>query len=299
MFIADERLECMRTTDTTIKRAGSAIAVAFLLGVSGAARASADPGRPEGWDTKTVEVRSTYEEAVPETNGARCPGITAGQVDCRLHDSGDAYFTGTFEGTAHFELESVVLTTDERTTGGKSYYEGDGNQFDDVIVAGCGHGAFHMDESDGYIDFNQYDPVTNSAPGYNKWRIRAGSGTGDLVGLAGEGENHWTFYLNGYLPTAGPREGGKGLFTGTVTCNVPSSTDVRRAPDAASTRGASPSTVDTPAVLAADSRATDASPTLAATGSGTRLWTRWGAAMLLVGIALRVASAVPALDPRP
>ncbi len=161
---------------------------------------------------KTAQVYSTYDEPVPKSNGVSCPGISTAQPKCAIHDSGYAYFVGTFQGTAHYDLDSLIgLET-------KSRYEGDGNQFDDVIVDGCGHGTFHMDESDGYIDFGRYDPVTNSAPGYNRWRIRPDSGTGDLVGLAGEGENNWTFYLNGYLPTAGPREGGKGVFTGTVSC---------------------------------------------------------------------------------
>ncbi|MEY2569031.1 MAG: hypothetical protein QOE35_3560 [Actinomycetota bacterium] len=252
---------------------------------------------------KTVDVHSNYDEPAPETNGVRCPGITTGKVDCRLHDSGDAYFTGTFEGTAHFELESIVLTTDERTTGGKSYYEGDGNQFDDVVVAGCGHGAFHMDESDGYIDFNHYDPVTNSAPGYNKWSIRPGSGTGDLVGLAGEGENHWTFYLNGYLPTAGPRDGGKGLFTGSVTCPGPAQPAVLEthtqprssAAVAESPRGGSRSAVPPSDVLAArTSRVQPAAATshvpsaLSSTGAPMRAWLLWGVTLLLGGLATRL-----------
>jgi len=72
---------------------------------------------------------------------------------------------------------------------------------------------------EGYIDMTRFNPLTNSAPGYNKWRLRPGSGTGELTNLvSGQGENHWTVYFVG---TGGdPEKFGEGDFTGTVTCGL-------------------------------------------------------------------------------
>jgi hypothetical protein len=84
-------------------------------------------------------------------------------------------------------------------------------------VQGCGSGTYILDDSDGYIDMTQYNPVTDSAPGFNRWTFRPGSGTGELTNLvSGSGVNNWTFHLSGSLGVT-PLEG-EGDFTGTITC---------------------------------------------------------------------------------
>lgn len=49
-------------------------------------------------------------------------------------------------------------------------------------VKGCGTGTFILYER-GWVDATRFDPVTQSAPGFNTWRVRRGSGTGGLEGL--------------------------------------------------------------------------------------------------------------------
>jgi hypothetical protein len=101
------------------------------------------------------------------------------------------------------------------TADGKLRYEGP-----DYVtggVQGCGTGSYIVDDYDGYIDLTKYDPVTNSAPGFNRWRVRAGSGTGQLTNLvSGEGVNYWRDYLAGDAGLAPYL--GVGDFTGTITC---------------------------------------------------------------------------------
>jgi hypothetical protein len=94
----------------------------------------------------------------------------------------------------------------------------DGPDYTDGGVEGCGTGTYILDTYDGYVDMAQFDPLTVSAPGYNKWRLRAGSGTDELTNLvSGEGENRWTVYFARAIAGDADRFG-EGDFTGTMTC---------------------------------------------------------------------------------
>ena len=222
----------MTTTRATHRKAAIAAFVAVLVGVPGVRSAEAEPAEPGGWKTKTIEVDSPYVDSAPvEVHRAWCYGSApidgteppqASDVKCRLVTKGTARWTGTMRGEATFELDTWA---DEKDPG-RLLYEGfgdQGNRFVDVFIEGCGRGGFHMEEWDGYVDYSlgAYDAENDNAPGYNKWRVRPGSGTGDLVGLSGEGENHWTSHSPFHPKEHGNH--GEGVFTGVFRCRVPAS----------------------------------------------------------------------------
>ncbi len=63
----------------------------------------------------------------------------------------------------------------------------------------------------------RYQP--QRAPGYNKWQLRPGSGTGELTNLvSGSGEVTWTVHALGLV--GGTPVEGEGDLTGTITCRV-------------------------------------------------------------------------------
>ena len=240
----------MTTTRATHKRAVIAAFVAVLMGVPGARSAEAEPAEPGGWKTKTVEVNSPYEDHHPVSgDGIKCFGFAASDPQCRFIVTGAARWTGTFVGEAEFELDAWY---DPQEGAGHLFYEGwgvQGNRFVDVFIEGCGRGGFHMEEWDGVIDYTQLDPVNDTAPGYNKWRVRPGSGTGDLVGLEGEGENNWVTHTAN-TPVTDRGNYGEGVFTGTLRCRV-------RASDASPAAAAATEPVK---VAAASTPASSAAP---------------------------------------
>jgi hypothetical protein len=173
------------------------------LGFCAPAAAETDQGSTV---RRTVKVDAHYTEPPGEV-----------KVDCGLAGepacfAGYAYFTGTFVGEAYYELAgpppdsqgNVIYEGAERVTGS---------------IRGCGKGSFILDITEGKIYTTRFDAATQSAPGYNRWSVRRGSGTGGLAGLvSGSGENHWRMFAVAPDPAA-PRFG-EGDFTGQVTCRV-------------------------------------------------------------------------------
>lgn len=163
-------------------------------------------------ETKTITVRSEYTEQEPGFDGARCRGFTdvpATLPDCRAVMAGPATFKGTFQGVSFAESSS-------HPTADGDHFEGF-DTFDDARIEGCGEGGFTFDLYKGRLDVASYDPVTNTMMGYFTWRIRPDSGTGGLSGLiSGEGKGHWKMYWS----ETGTQTWGRGLITGTVTCEV-------------------------------------------------------------------------------
>lgn len=165
--------------------------------------------KAERTELKTIAVKAYYKEPPGTPNGASCRIVTP---DCKARYEGWAYFTGTFTGEAYYDLLGWVQPD------GKIRYEGP--DYVTGTIKGCGTGTFILDEPYGEVDMTKFDPVTQSAPGYNTWRVRPGSGTGGLEGLvSGSGVNHWRAYPFEQDPVA--RRFGKGTFTGTVKCRVP------------------------------------------------------------------------------
>jgi hypothetical protein len=180
---------------------------AWLVSAAPAAARSAAPLR-------TIAVDSHYTEPSGSMDGMDCRFETP---DCKAHYVGRTSFTGTFSGAATYDLLAWFEPS------GKIRYEGP--DYITGSIAGCGSGKFILDEPYGEIDMTKFDPVTQSAPGYNTWRVRSGSGTGELAGLvSGSGVNNWRVYFQGQYPLEpdpSAERFGKGHFTGTVTCRVP------------------------------------------------------------------------------
>ena len=192
---------------------GAAVAVmvaliALLLSLP--AVASASNGR--GHNSRTLAVSAIYTEPAEQVDGARCSGLEGSQPGCQYVLHGDATFTGTFSGNAPFDCwgdSHAPVTLDGKLLFAcTDYVRG--------VVQRCGKGSFIIDDYDAYVDIAKTDPSTGTAPGYNKWRIRPNSGTGDLVGISGQGVNHWTEHWVGEADTSQPA--GTGHFTGSVTC---------------------------------------------------------------------------------
>jgi len=180
-----------------------AAAVISLAG-SGAAQAHSP-------QLSTVTVHTHYTEPDGTYDGAQCGGLGALKPECHVHYLGRATFTGTMYGDVSFDLTTPTASQSP----GHITYEGPDNITGGVV--GCGTGSYVIVDSNGDIDMTKYDPITNSAPGYNTWKLRPGSGTGELTNLlSGEGENHWREYFSG-KPGA-PDTYGEGDFTGTITC---------------------------------------------------------------------------------
>jgi hypothetical protein len=125
---------------------------------------------------------------------------------------------GTFVGGETYSLSGWP------TADGKLHYEGPAYMTGTIV--GCGKGTYIVDNWGGWIDFAKHDVMSNapggfggSAPAFNYWRIRPGSGTGGLKGLvSGSGVNHWRDYAAGDAGLSSPE--GIGLFTGTITCRT-------------------------------------------------------------------------------
>ena len=148
---------------------------------------------------RTIRVDAHYTEPAGET--------TVGS-DGKMHYRGQSHFTGTFSGTASYDLVTGVDAAGNLTYEGPERFTG--------TVAGCGRGSFTLDIKDGKVYTTRFDPATQSAPGYNAWSVRRGSGTGALAGLiSGSGRNDWTNY-----PLDEERFG-VGHFTGKVRCHAP------------------------------------------------------------------------------
>ncbi len=160
--------------------------------------------------TRTIEVRAEYTEPMPGFDGVECRGLDAPSPWCQGVFAGPVTFTGTIAGVAY--AESAGPTTTGHT------YDGP-DAFERAVVKGCGVGGLIFDTFDGDFDFTDTRASDVSTGGYNKWRIRPGSGTGTLAGISGEGENHW----RPYWTETGDRWG-RGVFTGTITCQVPRKT---------------------------------------------------------------------------
>jgi hypothetical protein len=232
--------------------------------------------------------------------------------------TGAARWTGTFVGEAEFELDAWFDPEKEAV---HLYYEGWGNQgnrFVDVLIEGCGRGGFHMEEWDGDIDYTRLDPVKDTAPGFNRWRVRPGSGTGDLVGLEGEGVNNWTTHVGNH-PTAQYGNYGEGVFTGSLRCRVraseagppaetaapepakvaaasaaPSSPAVRPSVPAQAAAAPTSPTVQREAataelVAAASTPRETRSTPLSTTGATTRPWLISAVLLVVLGVVLRAA----------
>jgi hypothetical protein len=163
-------------------------------------------------ETLTFDVHTHFTEPAGTVDGADCWGVSTITPGCRVHYVGLARFTGTIWGD---EYSDASNTEEGLTPDGKLHYEGP-----DYItggVEGCGTGTFILDTYEGNVDFSRFDPLTNTAPGANKWRLRRGSGTGELVNLvSGEGDTAWTVYLGGNGGDS--QRFGEGDFTGTITC---------------------------------------------------------------------------------
>jgi hypothetical protein len=160
--------------------------------------------------TKTVDVRSHYTEPAGSWDGAQCWGLATFIPECHARNVGHATFTGTMRGDQYYELHGTVTPDGKITYEGPAYFTGG-------TIEGCGTGTFILDETKGYVDMSEYDPITDSAPGFNEWQLRPGSGTGELTNLvSGSGVNNWTFHPAG---AAGITQlEGEGDFTGTITC---------------------------------------------------------------------------------
>jgi len=186
-------------------RALTVTVVAIALTSGGVAQAKPS----QAARTTTIAVHAPYTEPEGNWDGAHCTGLVAMAPECQGRYVGTATFTGTMWGDDHYDLEGWATPDGRITYEGPNYITGG--------VKGCGTGSYIIEDYDGYIDMTKFDPLTNSAPGYNQWRLRPGSGTGELTNLvSGQGKNVWTVYFAG--KDGDPEKFGEGDFTGTVTC---------------------------------------------------------------------------------
>ena len=117
---------------------------------------------------------------------------------------------GNFYGDEYYYLDGEPIRPD-----GTSTYQGFGHLTGGV--RGCGTGTSVFDVTEGAIDWTKFDPITGTAPGSNKWRVRPGSGTGGLTGLvSGEGITTWRISVTGLAGVTSIE--GEGDFIGQVTC---------------------------------------------------------------------------------
>lgn len=184
------------------------IITAAVIGLAGGGVAQARPPK-----TRTIDVHTHYTEPEGDWDGAQCLGLATVTPECRAHNVGTATFTGTMWGDDYYDL---TTSTSSQSPGHITY---EGPNYITGGVEGCGTGSYIIDDYKGDIDMTKYDPLTNSAPGYNTWRLRPGSGTGELTNLvSGEGVNHWRYYFGGR--NGDPEKFGEGDFTGTITCRL-------------------------------------------------------------------------------
>lgn len=197
----------MTIASTSGARFVATVSAAMLL--LGAGIASAAPAQKGSGAIKTLAVNAHYTEPAGSF-GAKCSGLPTASATCRATTTGYADYTGTLYGKDYYDLDGTLTTDGKITYQGPAYFTGG--------VQGCGKGAYILDITDGYVDMTKYDPVTNSAPGFNKWRYRPGSGTGALKNLvSGSGVNHWTVYWSGAVGLSPVF--GEGDFTGTIKCS--------------------------------------------------------------------------------
>lgn len=172
-------------------------------------------------DTRTIAVQTHFTEPPSSDYGIQCRGVVTLTPECLAHVYGTTTFTGTLWGSIQYDnygmaevLRNPTPEPDGRPNEKVSY---EGPDFVTGGVVGCGTGSYIIEDYDGYVDLNRFDPLTHSAPGFNKWRLRPGSGTGQLTNLiSGEGVNHWTEYFVG--KDGDSQKAGEGEFTGTITC---------------------------------------------------------------------------------
>jgi hypothetical protein len=167
--------------------------------------------RPPKPVLRRIEVQTHYTEPTPSVGGFECRGLAPvpPEPECLVHFVGTSTFTGTMYGNVHYENWGMWQPNGQLTYEGPDYIDGG--------VVGCGTGTFIIDDTEGHLDYTKYDPATNSVPGYNKWHLRRGSGTGELVNLVdGEGVNNWREYFDG--DTGQSTREGEGDFTGWLSC---------------------------------------------------------------------------------
>jgi len=193
-----------------------AITAAFLVAglIAGVGPAQAKHTRPARQaETKTFEVNTHYTEPSGSMAGAKCGSGETFTPECHTLFGGEATFTGTMWGDERYDLQGPIPLA---LPDGKMAYEG--TAYIDGGVVGCGTGTYILEATEGYVDMTTYNPVTDSARGFNKWHLRPGSGTGELTNLiSGSGETHWEMHG---LGAAGIGYFGDGDFTGTITCRV-------------------------------------------------------------------------------
>ncbi len=194
------------------RKTGVAVAaMALLLAIPLQAQAKSTANRGTGSRTTTIQVHAHYTE-LPGDLGATCLLVVT--PDCRLRYAGKSTYTGTMWGRESYDIQSSdegIATKDGHLT-----YEGHGTITGGIV--GCGTGSYTF-YGKGYIDFSRFDPVTQSAPGYDTWRLLPESGTGQLTNLvSGHGVNNWTFYAVG--KNGDPKQSGEGKETGTITCRT-------------------------------------------------------------------------------
>jgi hypothetical protein len=223
----------------------------------------------------TIRVRAEYTEPLSQIFGVECRGLASGEPRCVGLFGGPATFTGTIQGVTYYDGSGP--------TADGHMYEGP-DIFEDAVIEGCGRGGFSLDTFGGEM-FVDAHPEDGSTGGFNGWRLRPGSGTGGLSGLAsGEGENHW----HQYWSESGTETWGRGLYTGTITCDVPM-TDASGAGGPARGDGASKGTGGQPAdrpVVLASLEASDDDRVLPVTGLADRIATP---ALALAGLGLALA----------
>jgi hypothetical protein len=165
---------------------------------------------------KTFNVDSYYTEYAESVDGAGCSGLSTSGPVCYATVRGKATFTKSIKGVQDF-----VCGTDAAhalTPDGKLTYTCTGVVFT-ATLEGCGSGTIIADETGGYIDLAKYNAKTDSAPAFNRWKIRGGSGTGQLQDVvSGSGENHWMEHLKGEVDPM--VYSGTGHFTGTISCRI-------------------------------------------------------------------------------
>jgi len=210
---ADSRWASRRHVKTIL-----AAAVGLLAGLGSTSAHAGGP--PTSGDARTFQVVMDYREPPPALDGYGCRGFSGAPPvslsTCRMYVAGVAYFTGGVIGVQHYNLGAWF---DEK---GRLAYEG--RPTFDAVVKGCGKGTFQVEETEGWIDYTMLDTTTGGAKGFNRWRVLPETATGELAGrlLGGGGVNNWMSYTLGKLDgggsPGGEREGGRGTFTGTLTC---------------------------------------------------------------------------------
>ncbi|HUR76988.1 MAG TPA: hypothetical protein VMZ22_03495 [Acidimicrobiales bacterium] len=196
----------------SIAMTAALLVVALIAGIGPAEAHKSRPVAPSR--TKTIEVRSHYTEPAGDEAGAKCLGGATSTPECRVLFGGDATVTGTMWGDEEYDLSGGDPSA---LSEGKIAFEG--TMYMNGGVEGCGTGTYILEATEGYIDMTTYDPLTDSAEGFTKWRLRPGSGTGELTNLvSGSGELHGEIHWAGGNAASITPHFGEGDITGTITC---------------------------------------------------------------------------------